>query len=429
MLRCAFVLVVLLCFSNSTWGASPGVSPDPRTLLIPEAELNRARDLVQQLGSEQYAEREQAEISLSQMGRLARPALLEAVSNDTNAEVRSRCRGLLPKATTLELKARLAVFLADAEGQFEHDLAGWNEFRSLVRNQWSLFGYPVWVDRSLDSEARKLFAEMISTQANRQILFAIGTKQSELGSLAANRRQELYWQKYPRQVFVGGVPRPPVTRRDPTMSDILTLLVLETQVGEHFAPPRNAPITTLMSTSGFTSAVSGDDAHSKVCRAVINAWFDTRHDPMEMYQALNLANNVGLPDHAGNLAIRLFQSKGAPIIYRGMAAATLVRLNNKNHIPLLEKAMTDNGIVYTIRKPLPGKPVGEWESHEIQLRDVALAVSLILTQQKPEDYGFVDQQRGNGNPGTNYNYTRLYLPEKQRDAAFAKWKEWREKNP
>ncbi|MCE9564965.1 MAG: hypothetical protein K8U57_23265 [Planctomycetes bacterium] len=427
MLRSYLLLAALLGFASPTLAAAPSVSPDPKTLIVSDEELSRARDLVQKLGSEAYAEREEAELSLAKMGRLARVALFDGLHNDPNAEVRTRCQELLPKATHLEMKARLAVFLADTEGKFEHDLAGWNQFRSVVRKDWMLFGYLIWSDHSLDVPARAMFAELISTQANRHILLTIGGPPADLSGLAATRRQELYSQKYPRVMFVGGAMSRP-EQREPTVADIATLLLLESRAGVNFVPPRTAPISTLLSASAFARAAVAGDERGKVCQAIATAWFDSRHDALDMYYAMNVANNLGLPEQGIQLAIRLLQSKGAIPAYRGMAATALVRTGNKSHIPMLEKSMTDNAVVFTARKAIAGKP-GEVETHDIQLRDISLIVSLLLTQQKPEDYGFVDQYKAQGVPTTNYNYTRFYVPEKERDAAMAKWKEWRSKNP
>lgn len=192
-------------------------SPDPKSLAISGDELSRARELVQQLGSEQFAEREKAEIALAKMGRIARPALLEAANTDPNQEVRSRCTSLLPKATALEIRARLEVFLADTEGKFEHDLPGWNEFRVTVRNEWHMLGHLIWSDHSLDKAARGVFADLISGTTNRHVMMAVSCAQSELGSIAAARRQELYYQKYPRAIVVGGaIVRPNGPPRDPS---------------------------------------------------------------------------------------------------------------------------------------------------------------------------------------------------------------------
>ena len=81
-------------------GAVPvlGSSPDPKDLAIPPGELVKAQDLIRRLGSEIYREREDAQAELARMGRLARPALLEAAAADPDPEVRFRCSRLLPRA-------------------------------------------------------------------------------------------------------------------------------------------------------------------------------------------------------------------------------------------------------------------------------------------------------------------------------------------
>lgn len=429
MLRTCAVLAVLIVPAGRAFGAAPSASPDPKSLVVPDQVLSKARDLVQQLGSEEFAEREVAEKTLEQMGRVARAALLEGANADPSPEVRTRCQTLLPRATTLEMKARIEVFLADAEGRFEHDLPGWHELRSLVRNEWAVLGHPVWSDRSLDKAARAVFAEFIAGPANRHVMMAVGGN-GDLAAVASARRQELYAQRNPRPVIVGGRVTYP-NRKDITLADVATLLLAEALTGGKSSAPRNSSMSILISSSGFTAAVQGDTDAARVYRAVAAAWFDTRTDVMDMYYATTIAGNLGMTDHGCRVAVRLLESKGAAVAYRGMAAANLARLGNKTHVPLLEKLMADNAVLTTVRKNVPGKPVNEWPTFEIQLRDVALAVSLILSGQKPEDYGFVDQFKANGNAGVGvaYSYTRLYLPEGDRKAAFDKWKEWRAKNP
>jgi len=151
---------------------------------------------------------------------------------------------------------------------------------------------------------------------------------------------------------------------------------------------------------------------------------------MDMYYATTIARTLGMNDAGCRVAVRLFENKGAVVSYRGMAATTLAQLGMKEHIPLLEKAMADNTVLTTIRKSVvrEAKAVVEVVA-EIQIRDVALAVSLILSGQKPEDYGFVDQHRASGVTGGNFSYTRFYLTDEDRKVAFEKWKEWRGKNP
>src|SRR5437660_6360350 len=127
-------------------GSGRAASPDPKQLVVPPAELVKARELVRLLGSEDYAEREDAQKALAKMGRLARPVLAEAAYTDPSAEIRSRAARLLPRAEAEELKARLDTFLADDDLQYDHELPGWAEFRVAAGAEWRLFGSTLWKD-------------------------------------------------------------------------------------------------------------------------------------------------------------------------------------------------------------------------------------------------------------------------------------------
>ena len=110
-----------LWIAIAAWGFTTvpafAASPDPKDLTIPSVELSKARELVRLLASEVYKEREQAQDDLAQMGRLARPALLEALTTDPNPEIRTRTSRLLPRAEAADLQARIETFLADAEAK------------------------------------------------------------------------------------------------------------------------------------------------------------------------------------------------------------------------------------------------------------------------------------------------------------------------
>ena len=118
MLRSCFAFLL----SVGLAGAATAASPDPKSLTIPAEELAAQRELVQQLGSEQFAEREKAEDELAKMGRSARSALVEG--GEHRPEPGSSCAVFLAtaRAISLDIKARLDVFLADTDGKFEHDL-------------------------------------------------------------------------------------------------------------------------------------------------------------------------------------------------------------------------------------------------------------------------------------------------------------------
>jgi hypothetical protein len=421
-----FRLTIASLLALATTATASAASPDPKTLTIPSEQLSLARELVRQLGSEQFTEREEAEAALAKMGRYARPALLEGVNTDPNQEVRARCSSLLPKANALDLQARLDVFLADVEGKFEHDLPGWNQFRATVCQDWKLFGYDIPTNRGLEKAARGVFAELVSTTINRQVVMAASGPREELGSLAMARRLELYYQKYPRTMMIGGrVVRSTTTSRDPTVEDLAALMFVETVVGSR-AAPRTTSMSNLITSSGYVEAVQSTGDRGKVLRAIAAAWVESRRDPIEMYQIVNIAGNLGLSEEGCRLGIRLLTTPGAAGTYRGMAAGSVARLGNKDHIPLLDKALKDTTVAYTVRSNATvGRPINERETHDVQVRDMALAVAVIVSGQKLEDYGFVDNLRASGGiSGNTYTYSRFYIPDDQRQAMHDKWKEW-----
>jgi hypothetical protein len=421
----AFLLIGLTC---PVFAASP----DPKSLTVPQNELSKSRELVQKLGSELFDEREEAEEALAKMGRLARLALLEGVNTNPNPEVRTRCEGLLPRANSLEMKARLEVFLADAESKYEHDLPGWNQFRATVCNDWNLFGFAISSDHSVAKSARSVFVDLISTPRNKGVVMAAGASQAELTAVVIGRRQELYNLRVRQPGGPGGFATEPVVRRDPTAEDVAALLFAESLASQSPARvPRTVSISVLLSSSGFYTQVRESDEKGKVYKAIVTAWLESRINPMDLYQGMTIAPTLGLSDQSVKMAVRLLTSPGAPVAYRGNAATTLVRNAGKEHIPLLETAFEDTSVLTLARPNIRVNVDSDPVNNEIQVRDVALAVSIQLAGEKIEDYGFVDQYKtinvGTGNAGA-YSYSRYYIPPEKRAAALEKWKEWWAKN-
>ncbi len=374
MLRSLLALPLLFGLAAPALAAGP--SPDPKSLAIPAEELSKARALVHQLGSEQFLEREEAELALAKMGRAARAALLDAANNDPSPEVRSRCQTLLPKATALEMKARLEVFLADTEGKYDHSLPGWVQFRGLIRSEWSLLGYRVWSDRSLDKTARTVFVDFLSTPANRHMVMATGGLESELATLAAGRRQELYNQKYGRVMGIGGrLMVDASTRREPTLDDIATLLFAES-VAPAKTGPRAVTINVLLTSSGFISAIQQSDEKAKVYRAIALAWVESRQDTLEMSAAMTLVNSANLQEGTRFLA-KLLGNKNCAAGIRAQAAMALARFEATDQREALTQALADNTVAITMSQNINGQA----QMVQIQVCDVALA-ALILPRRR-----------------------------------------------
>src|SRR5262245_51626954 len=85
--RCAAVAVAIA-------PPSPAAAP-PRGLTDKVADARRVSRLIEQLGSEQFAEREKASQALDALGEPAMAALTQAAAESADAEVRQRARRLI----------------------------------------------------------------------------------------------------------------------------------------------------------------------------------------------------------------------------------------------------------------------------------------------------------------------------------------------
>jgi hypothetical protein len=400
---------------------SPGVSPNPDDL-VPPAEIRvKARALVRRLGSEDYPTREEAQKQLTDLGRLAYPALHAGASGNPDPEVRHRCAQLLPAAAALDFKAKLDAFLADTDGRYEHDLPAWTAFRATACREYTFLGATVWADRSVEKAAREVFTELLAAPANRRLMMALNGSRVELTEMVVDRKQEFSDRRSPR-----GTDEAP---RRPTLEDMAALLFADSRVGSQYLPRRGS-VTFLLSGSGFTAAARGKDARAQVYRAVAIAWLDSRNEPREMSQAMSVAWNLDLNDQACGIAARLLTMPGVHAMYRSRAASNLASYGSKKHIPLLEKAFTSEVVVASVRPPNAPADVPDPVVFDVQLRDVALAVAILLADQKLADFGFTDRYAGVAGYDTqSYSHTRYYFADDAaRKTAFAKWSAWRKSN-
>ena len=383
-------------------GVGVAASPNPKDLAIPSAEMSRARDLVNKLASEAFDEREEAQEILAKMGRLALPALADGIKGNPSPEVRFRCQSLIPKAVQEDLQARLATFIADSDGKFEHDLAGWNEFNKIA---------------GASSASRAVFVELLKDPANRAMILAIAGPANELGNLVAARKQELYQMRFPRNPPAAGTVAP---RKEQTVPDAIALMFAESHVASKYVPRSVA--TTIYNIAGLTAAVAGGGEKAATYKAVIGHWMETRDDPQTMYTAMNQAATMGLPKQGAAVAAKLVQLKGGTVVYRFYAAFALAKNGSKEHLGVLESAFQDESGLNQNRVVN-----GMVQMSQLQMRDMALTAAVLLTGQNPDDFGLVEQFKNQ--PGMQFMYSNWRLPDEKRKEAFEKWKAWRLKNP
>lgn len=364
-------VLALLIVGSVSAGSMLAASPDPKDLAIPPEELSRARELVKKLGSEVYRDREEAHAELTRMGRLARPVLLEAVTNDPDPEVRYRCSRLLPKAGADDLKARLDTFLADTESKYEHDLPGLKLFRKHLGG---------------DKPARDLFVEMVKSPYNLELLQALDKNPTEAGRAIADRRATLWANMQARNI--GGVIKQPQAL---TLPDIACLLFAE-MVTPSKEIPRGGPVANItgvqfIQQQASMAAINNADApHAAPFRKIIGLWLETRDDVNDLNNLSYIAGQLlrGFKESVPVLR-KVVTTDGVYGYNKGQALMYLMQQRPKEELPFLKSLLTNDTLVTTVWFGGNGnQPI----QHQCLLRDVALAMLITHTGQKMTDYGY-----------------------------------------
>lgn len=381
-------------------GPDVSIDPNPAKLLPTAEQLTRSDELVRQLGSEDFAERDAASRELAEMGRLALAAVERALTETASTEVRARCEALLPMMLQEDLKARLAAFMADTEARYDHKLPGWDAFFKIVGNS---------------KEARRLFAEMYEHPHTSRLIAASAGPKDEFSRLVLERRQDTYNRFYGRNRVVG--PNGVLIqqeRQQIAIQEITGLLFAESLLGT-IADRRYSYMTSTLLNQPHIREALNDVEKGAMHRKLIAHWCDSRTDGLEQVQAVNLAANLNLPEiSAPKLAVRALASKNLPVTSRANVICTLARVGGKEYLPEITKHLNDE-TVFTAAAVNVG---GQIERVEMQVRDIALAMALVLMEKDVEDFGF---DLRNKNVGTKFSYTTYLLKADKREAAFKKW--------
>ena len=402
-----------------------GAAADPAVLAIPKVHADRAAALVARLGDRQFPERDAAYRELEAMGRLALPAV-RAGRMSADAEVRQRCGRLSPVMETDDLGTRLMVFVADADGRYDHRVPGWELFRSAAGDT---------------RPARDLFAAVTRDRANWPLLAALrgpGVEvRTELLALAggpagfadrppparaaqaaAVRRWEFFAARTAPTLEDDDAP--PVKRPRPQAPEIALVLLAETLHPERMNT-RNGrheiDANSLLNDKAGNDALLGQGRYGPAFARLGRVWMDTRDGNGILY-AYNLAKNIKLdPATVGRYAARVVGRRDMPVEGRAECASRLARDRQTDHLGVIVGGF------------------GETEGlGDGLLRDHLLAAAVVLTGQRPDDYGFrADPNRGVlfvapqalfvAPEGTKPKDVAAVVAA-QRAAAFDRWRNW-----
>jgi hypothetical protein len=399
-------VMALLAFGLWTIPAF-GASPDPKDLAIPPQEISKARELIRRLGSEVYREREEAQSDLAKMGRLARPALLEAATGDPDPEVRFRCSRLLPKAGAEDLKARVETFLADTESKYEHNLPGLKQFRKIT---------------GTDKESRDLFVEIIKSPSSLELLQMLDKPPAEAGRAISDRRMVMWSVVQPRNF---GRIQP---QQQVPIAEIACLLLAETAIPSKDIPRNNmwnhiSGVMFVIQENSLTAINKSSTPHSEAYKRIIGRWLDSREDPMDLTNlAYYLGQNLRGFKETVPLLRRIVTTEGVVGYARAQALTQLIhQQQGQEEIDLHKSLMSNDTVATTIffgNIPAPNQMPRQLQC---LLRDVALANLIAHSGQQLSDYGYQFVNGATQN-GKTINFGFYAFPnEETRNAAMVKF--------
>jgi len=356
----------------------------------PASGATKALALVRQLGSESYQAREEAARELADIGKTAEKALRDGLRDD-DAEVRRRCQELLTHINRSELEVALDAFLADKDTKLISKVPAWSRYRKLIGE---------------DEPARALFVEMCCAES--ALLDALEKDRKGASNRVMTRCQEIFQQLYTPQGQRGTV----------SLGQVVALMYAATDDTYQVQPQAIYQLNSLLyqqePRQGFTN--------NQAARRLLVAYVQQRsNDPNMAHQNMNLAMQFDLKECV-EPALKMALARDQQVYTRATALIVVGRLGGKVHIDKLKPLLADTTAV--------GQSAFNQVRINTQLRDVALAMSILLAGQQPLDYEFpylqAMQQFVRGNMAGFY-YSPHYLgfsDDAGRTKAFKKWEAW-----
>jgi sulfatase modifying factor 1 len=329
---------------------------DDKPQVDPEAEK-----LVEKLGSKSFAERQAAESSLRALGAKAKPAVI-AGTKSSDAEIARRSETVLKQIRADQHQALVA-------GKAEWPGPEWKRFIEIVGDT---------------TAARKVFAEIVDDDRRAAVVEKAGADATTAAGLYTSELARV--QEAGRKAFAGFIGQP-VMREGPSPirqasqkavppGDVALLLFL----GSFPLPDRvtDPPDVEHIVRASFIDSCGGP--LKEQYRKLYVAWLDRRRDPKALNTGLEAALYGAIPE-AVQVARRVVGDTKAPASVVGTALLVLGNHGSLDDLAKLAafredtRAFWEHTTVQKIRL-------------EIQVRDVAAAMSLNVRGQEFGKFGF-----------------------------------------
>lgn len=350
--------------------------------------------LVRQLGAKSYRAREGAARELLMRGAESVEVLSEGIQ-DPDPEVSERCRQLLPQAAALDRNEKLAALLKDPSSPPPKGLAGLERFLKITGD---------------DKASRELYAELMGIHHR-----TIEATEEDVRKGTEQFRQycDEAYNRWRAGVQNGRFSYDNIF---PTRSDMTYFLFMASDKRIRKDAAAFSRASVLLNGNQLSNAISEKDG-TPAMRKIFLEWLENETQPNFQQRGFTLATQANLKE-ALPIALKMLDRKEQQSYGKAQILIALVKLGSKEHIEKLKPHLADKTVITTVNFG-NGKPL------TVQVRDVAMGVSLQLAGQKLADFGF-DKRFGNA-VGTSYIYYG-FPEDKDRDEAHAKWKEWATKN-
>lgn len=385
----ATCLVAMVC-AHWAGGAEQAPSAEGAASGAAAPASERVAQLIAELGSPVFSVREAACEELAQLGRPALVAL-QAAANHPDREVRYRSQRLLGLIRQQDQQRRLQAFLQGRDEESYDPLPGWSRFRQRYGD---------------DAQARGLFVEVF--RADAELMQALEEGPRRAAEVLIQRTMQV------QQAAQLGAPQ------QPTLGQVVAGLFVAAEE-DVTLPPQT--LSTLFSQcfAPTVSEVISTSARREIPRKML-ATIIRRSDDYAAYQAMNVAAQFNMPE--GIIPAAKILSGHGPNRSPHMAQyalMTVARLGDASHLPLVEND----------RLLKDATPVAQFQengvTYVVQLRDVALAASLVLRKANLREFFDIPPNQPLVDPQLIFLNARLigFPSEAQRAALWEKWEKFK----
>ncbi len=332
---------------------------------------------IEQLGSDSFRLREEAMAALIAIGDPIEKRVRAAFGNQ-DPEVRYRSRNVLRSIASNQLAKRRLAFLEGDIQKLKINAQSWQRYSQLIGNT---------------RKSRELFLQMQIAGAD-----LLDEAEKNPGS-CAQLISQMYLEDAQMRRFGG-------QGMDPGRVAAMVFIAGDKRV------PLDATATS-RSVSLLYRYRTHFDEDATAFRQLLGHWMTSKATAIsQQYQFLRLAQQYQLKE--GVELARKMLNAGGSSSYRVQAMLTLGKLGTRDDVAFLEKQTANNSTVASTGNKTMRKTC--------KLGDIALAMCVVLSEQKLADFGFQNVQEGRP---VNTSYVQYgFYSEEQRVAARKKWETW-----